>query len=72
MTGTLTVLEMLELVHMAYEGGAEWHVLSILLTERLAVSYGIVQVLIGSLCPFVLLLLAIHPRRNPRLRCSVW
>lgn len=61
-------LEMLELVHMAYEAGAEWHVLSVLLTERLAVSYGVVQVLIGSLCPFVLLLLlAIHPRRNPRL-----
>ena len=64
-------LEMLELVHMAYEAGAEWHVLSTLLTERLAVSYGVVQVLIGSLCPFVLLLLAIHPRRNPKLMQSL-
>ncbi len=60
-------LEMLELIHMAYEGGGEWHVLSTLLTEHLAVSYGVVQVLIGSVCPFLLLALAIHPRLNPRL-----
>jgi predicted membrane protein len=59
-------LEMLELVHMAYEAGSEWHVLSTLLTERLAVSYGLVQVLIGSVAPFLLLLLAIRPRLNPR------
>ena len=60
-------LEMLELGHMAYESGAEWHVLSTLLTEHLAVSYGLVQVLIGSVCPFFLLLVAIRPRLNPRL-----
>lgn len=60
-------LEMLELVHMAYEGGGEWHVISALLRERLAVSYGLVQVLIGSVCPFVLLLLAITPGIPPRL-----
>ncbi|MEZ6127142.1 MAG: NrfD/PsrC family molybdoenzyme membrane anchor subunit [Planctomycetaceae bacterium] len=53
-------LEMLELVHMAYESGAEWHVLSSLVFERLAVSYGVIQVLIGSVCPFVLLLLAMR------------
>jgi Ni/Fe-hydrogenase subunit HybB-like protein len=64
-------LEMLELVHMAYESGAEWHALSVLLTERLAVSYGIVQVLIGSLCPFLLLMLAIRPRLNPRWLVSL-
>ena len=64
-------LETLELVHMAYEAGAEWHVLSTLLSERLAVSYGVVQVLIGSLCPFVLLLLAIRPRCNPRFMLSL-
>jgi predicted membrane protein len=60
-------LEMLELIHMAYEGGGEWHVISALLTERLAVSYGLVQVLIGSLCPFLLLLLAIAHGIPPRL-----
>ncbi|MCP4173149.1 MAG: polysulfide reductase NrfD [Fuerstiella sp.] len=59
-------LEMLELIHMAYESGAEWHALSALLTERLAVSYGVVQVLIGSVCSFLLLLLAIQPRLNVR------
>jgi formate-dependent nitrite reductase membrane component NrfD len=60
-------LEMLELLHMAYESGGEWHVLSTLLTERLAVSYGLVQVLIGSVCPFFLLLVAIQQRIRPRL-----
>lgn len=59
-------LEMLELIHMGYEGGAEWHVLSELITEHLAVSYGIIQVLVGSLVPFLLLGLAILPRLNPR------
>ena len=57
-------LEMLELVHMAYESGAEWHVLSTLLTKRLGFSFWIVQVLIGSLVPFVLLQVAIRPRQN--------
>ncbi|MBT4863885.1 MAG: polysulfide reductase NrfD [Planctomycetaceae bacterium] len=60
-------LEMLELGHMAYESGAEWKVLSTLLTEHLAVSYGLIQVVIGSLCPFLLLLIAVRPRLNPRL-----
>ncbi|MBT6493422.1 MAG: polysulfide reductase NrfD, partial [Planctomycetaceae bacterium] len=58
-------LEMLELGHMAYESGAEWKVLSTLLTEHLAVSYGLIQVVIGSLCPFLLLLIAVRPRLNP-------
>ena len=60
-------LEMLELIHMAYESGAEWHVLSVLLSERLSFSFWIVQVLIGSLVPFVLLLVAMRPRGNGAL-----
>jgi hypothetical protein len=36
-------------MHMAYEGGGEWHVL------------------IGSVCRFFLLALAIQPRLNPRV-----
>jgi formate-dependent nitrite reductase membrane component NrfD len=60
-------LEMLELIHMAYESGAEWHVLSTLLTEHLAVSYGVVQVLIGSVCPFFLLMIATRPKLPVRL-----
>jgi formate-dependent nitrite reductase membrane component NrfD len=63
-------LELLELLHMAYESGAEWHVLSSLLTERLAVSYGVIQLLIGSVCPFFLLLFAIGPRVRPSLMVS--
>jgi len=63
-------LEMLELVHMAYEAGSEWHVLSTLVFERLAVSYGVIQVLIGSVCPFVLLLMALH-RGNSAQRVSL-
>ncbi len=52
---------------MAYESGAEWQVLSALLTQRLAVSYIWVQVIFGSVCPFFLLLFAIQPRLHPRL-----
>lgn len=59
-------LELLEVVHMAYEAGAEWHVLSMLISEHLAVSYGLVQILIGSVCPFVILFFAIRPQLNPR------
>ncbi len=59
-------LEMLEMLHMAYESGAEWHVLSTLITEHLAVSYGLIQVLIGSLVPFLILPMAIRPSRSPR------
>ncbi|MEK6237976.1 MAG: hypothetical protein N2C14_24960, partial [Planctomycetales bacterium] len=51
-------LEGLEILHMFYEAGAEWKVISTLLTEHLAVSYGLIQVLIGSLIPLVLLLSA--------------
>ncbi|MEZ6061359.1 MAG: NrfD/PsrC family molybdoenzyme membrane anchor subunit [Planctomycetaceae bacterium] len=58
-------LEMLELIHMAYEAGAEWSVLAALLTERLAFSYGVVQLLIGSVVPFVLLAIAMRSASKP-------
>ncbi len=60
-------LEGLELLQMAYESGAEWRVISTLLTDRLAVSYGVVQVLIGSVIPLLLLLVSFHSRFPPRL-----
>jgi formate-dependent nitrite reductase membrane component NrfD len=60
------VLEMLELIHMAYEAGGEWHVISALLKERLAVSYGVVQVLVGSLVPLMLLGLTLRPGLGAR------
>jgi formate-dependent nitrite reductase membrane component NrfD len=59
-------LELLELGHMAYEAGADWHVLSMLLNEHLAVSYGLVQLLIGSVMPFFLLLPAFWPNVQRR------
>jgi Ni/Fe-hydrogenase subunit HybB-like protein len=55
-------LEMLELIHMAYESDEEWHIISLLLRERLAFSYGIIQVLLGSIVPLVLLLIAGYTR----------
>ena len=60
-------LEMLELGHLAYEASGEWPILAELLSQHLAVSYGLIQVLLGSICPFVLLLFAIGKQRNPRL-----
>lgn len=60
-------LEGLELLQMAYESGGEWHVLSQLVGKHLAVSYGIVQLLIGSAIPLILLLAAFTPRIGARL-----
>lgn len=48
-------LELLEVVHMAYEDEQEWHVIRTLITTKLSVSYGIIQLLIGSLIPLLLL-----------------
>ncbi len=60
-------LEGLELLQMAYEAGGEWPILRALLTEHLAVSYGLVQVLIGSLVPLLLLLTSFTRRLPARL-----
>jgi Ni/Fe-hydrogenase subunit HybB-like protein len=60
-------LETLEVGQMAYESGGEWHVLSTLITEHLAVSYGLIQILIGSVLPFLILFIAMYPRLNSRL-----
>jgi Ni/Fe-hydrogenase subunit HybB-like protein len=59
-------LEGLEVLQMAYESEGEWHVLKELLTKHLAVSYGLVQVLIGSAVPLILLLPAFSSRCWPR------
>ena len=60
-------LEGLELLQMAYESGGEWRVISALLTDHLAVSYGVVQVLIGAVVPLFILLVAFNSRFPPRL-----
>lgn len=61
LVGAVT-LELLEVVHMAYESSGEWHVISTLLQTRLAVTYGLIQLAIGSLVPLVLLPLAFWSR----------
>lgn len=63
-------LELLEILHLAYEAGSEWDVLRTLLTERLAMSYGLIQILIGSVIPFVLLE-ATHRLRDHRRLSSL-
>ncbi len=52
----LTVtLELLEIVVLAYENSDAWHIISPLLTTRLEFSFISVQMIIGSLIPFILL-----------------
>lgn len=51
-------LEGLDVLHMAYEREAEWHLVKHLLTHQLAVSYGLFQVLLGAGIPLLLLPLA--------------
>ncbi len=63
-------LEGLELLQLAYEAGGEWPVIQALLTEHLAFSFGTLQVLVGSLIPLVLLLLA-FPRWVPTMCLSL-
>jgi predicted membrane protein len=60
-------LELLDIGHMAYESGSQWGVIATLLKEHLAVSYGLVQLVIGSIVPFFLLLAAFLPKFKPRL-----
>ncbi len=64
-------LEMLELLHMAYEGSSDWHVIWHLLTHPLRLSYGVLQVGVGSLVPLLLLPLALLMKRWPRLMMTV-
>ncbi|MCA9262276.1 MAG: polysulfide reductase NrfD [Planctomycetales bacterium] len=59
-------LEGLELLQMSYEAGGEWHTLRTLVTDKLAVSYGIIQVLIGSVLPLVILLPAFSAKLGRR------
>jgi Ni/Fe-hydrogenase subunit HybB-like protein len=59
-------LELLELLHHAYEGHSEWMVIRTLLTEKLRISYGFIQLLIGSAVPLLLLPVAGRLQRFPR------
>jgi Ni/Fe-hydrogenase subunit HybB-like protein len=48
-------LELLEIIMLAYEKSEAWHIISPLLTTRLQFSFITVQMVIGSLIPFILL-----------------
>jgi len=62
------VLEELEVLNLAYEAGAQWEVLSKLIHDKLGFSYTKLQLLIGSLIPFILLAYGMRKPVSPRLR----
>lgn len=61
-------LEELDLANKAYEQGQTWEVLSALLHGPLAFSSGVVQVLIGSVIPLLLLPIGIFKSVRPQTR----
>jgi Ni/Fe-hydrogenase subunit HybB-like protein len=63
-------LEMLEIITLAYERAEEWEVISHLLTTFLSFSFLGVQVVFGSLIPFILLAIVVlmSPYLTDRLR----
>ena len=52
-------LELLEIIMLAYEKSEAWHVIGPLLTNQLAVSFISVQMVLGSLIPFILLTIVV-------------
>lgn len=52
-------LELLEIIMLAYEKSEAWHIIGPLLTTRLAFSFISVQMIIGSLIPFILLMVVV-------------
>jgi Ni/Fe-hydrogenase subunit HybB-like protein len=63
-------LELLEIIMLAYERSEEWAIISPLLTTRLQFSFISVQMIIGSLIPFILLAILVLMNRylHDRLR----
>jgi Ni/Fe-hydrogenase subunit HybB-like protein len=52
-------LELLEIIMLAYENSEEWHIISQLLTTRLQFSFISMQMIVGSLIPFILLFIVV-------------
>jgi Ni/Fe-hydrogenase subunit HybB-like protein len=63
-------LELLEIIMLAYEHSEEWAIISPLLTTRLQFSFISVQMIVGSLIPFILLAIIVLMNRylHERLR----
>jgi Ni/Fe-hydrogenase subunit HybB-like protein len=56
-------LELLEIIMLAYESSEEWHIISPLLTTRLQFSFISMQMIVGSLIPFILLFIVVTMNR---------
>jgi Ni/Fe-hydrogenase subunit HybB-like protein len=56
-------LELLEIIMLAYEKSEEWHIISPLLTTRLQFSFISMQMIVGSLIPFILLFIVVAMNR---------
>jgi Ni/Fe-hydrogenase subunit HybB-like protein len=70
-------LEFLEVLTLMYEAHEEWHVIALLLTEKLGFSYIVLQIIIGSVIPFIALGFVSLKKMKPETRnglgliCSV-
>jgi Ni/Fe-hydrogenase subunit HybB-like protein len=66
-------LELLEIIMLAYENSEEWHIISPLLTTRLQFSFISMQMIVGSLIPFILLFIVVTMNRflHDRVRNSL-
>jgi Ni/Fe-hydrogenase subunit HybB-like protein len=56
-------LELLEIIMLAYEHSEEWAIISPLLTTRLQFSFISIQMIVGSLIPFILLAVVVMMNR---------
>jgi Ni/Fe-hydrogenase subunit HybB-like protein len=56
-------LELLEIITLAYERAEAWEVIHPLLTTKLAFSFISIQLILGSLIPFILLMIAVTMNR---------
>ncbi len=63
-------LELLEIITLAYERAEEWEVISVLLTNQLSFSFISLQMIVGGLIPFILLMITVIMDRylHERLR----
>lgn len=63
-------LEILEIITLAYEQAEEWEVIHVLLNDQLSFSFVSLQMIIGGLIPFILLMIAVIMDRylHERLR----
>ncbi len=66
-------LELLEIIMLAYERSESWAIISPLLTTRLQFSFISVQMIIGSLIPFILLMVVVMMNRylHDRIRTTL-